>query len=190
MMNFDKFIQTDNGLRELFGVKELIIIRKQINGIQLTQSEKNRLSRDIRPKLNIVKKLSKFEDEFKLKKNSNLKKIILKSVKEIKKDSLFSSIKSILLFGSVVDGTNNFRSDIDIAVVFKDISLKDSTKFRSRLMGGLSSKVDLEVFNNLPFKIKQSIAKNHKVLFQKKDFDDFVFSVKYSKEDDLENNSV
>ena len=42
---------------KIFGKKEIEINRKQLNGERLTQSEKNRLSRDIRQKLNFIEKL-------------------------------------------------------------------------------------------------------------------------------------
>lgn len=170
MISFNKLIEGEGGLRRLFGEKELLIIRKQINGVDLTQSEKNRLSRDIRPKFDVIKELSNFSSEFDLKKGSFNKKLIAQAVDVIKKDRLFLNVRAIILFGSVVKGEVTFRSDLDIAVIFDKIDLKESTKFRSRIMGSLNSKVDIEVFNILPFKIKNSIARNYKVLFKRKNF--------------------
>jgi len=54
----------------------LKIIEKQLWGVSLTQSEKNRLSRDIREKLRFIDKVSRFEDEFGLKKGGEVKKFV------------------------------------------------------------------------------------------------------------------
>ena len=56
--------------RKIFGKRELKIIEKQLQGISLTQSEKNRLSRDIRKKFEFISKVSGFKEEFKLKKGA------------------------------------------------------------------------------------------------------------------------
>jgi hypothetical protein len=50
-MGILQLIRADNDARKIFGAKELKIIEKQLFGVRLTQSEKNRLSRDIRRKL-------------------------------------------------------------------------------------------------------------------------------------------
>ena len=62
--------------RKIFGKKEIEIVLKQIEGMRLTQSEKNRLSRDIRPKIDFIKQATEFKNELDLKKNlENLKLI-------------------------------------------------------------------------------------------------------------------
>ena len=50
-------LKADKDSRKIFGSKELKIIEKQLMGIKLTQSEKNRLSRDIRKKLRFIKEI-------------------------------------------------------------------------------------------------------------------------------------
>ena len=70
------FLKTSPEARKIFGKRELEIIEKQLLGISLTQSEKNRLSRDIRKKLEFVKELSIYIKEFKLKKGAIIKQII------------------------------------------------------------------------------------------------------------------
>lgn len=81
-------------------------------------------------------------------------------------------IVAILLFGSHADNTPIWRSDIDIAVIFKeDLTNLEAGLFRKKMMGILPEKIDLQVFNVLPLKVKRSIAENHKVLFQSKEFD-------------------
>ena len=78
ILTLKDFLKKESGARRIFGKKELEIMLKQLDGIALTQSEKNRLSRDIRSKLEFIKNISVFEDEFKLKKNPNNKGLITK----------------------------------------------------------------------------------------------------------------
>ena len=178
------FLKSNKNARKIFGRKELEIVFKQLHGIKLTQSEKNRLSRDIRPKLQFMKEISKFEDEFELKKNADNKKLTEQVVQLILQDELKDKIKAVLLFGSHVKGVITKRSDIDICVVFTDISLEDATRFRIRISSEFSEKIDVQVFNILPQKIKMSIAKNHKVLYKRQDFDNLEFTIKYLKDED------
>lgn len=152
--------------RKIFGERELKIIEKQLLGINLTQSERNRLSRDIRKKLEFVKKLLEYSQEFELKKGIEIKKKIEEIKQEILNDKLRSRIKEIWLFGSSVDNSRTFRSDIDIAVLFDEINKKEAVEFRLRVMSYFDKKVDVQVFNVLPEKIKESIIKNHKVIFE------------------------
>ncbi len=171
ILNLYRFLKESEEARKIFGKRELEIISKQSEGLNLTQSEKNRLSRDIRPKLKFIEECSRFHKEFELKKNQANKDIINETLEVLINDELAKDFKKILLFGSFVDNTFTKRSDIDIGVVFKrDISLKEATKFRIRISGQVKDKVDIQVFNTLPEKIKDSIAKNHRVLFEEKDF--------------------
>ncbi len=170
--------------RKVFGRKELKIIFRQLEGRSLTQSERNRLSRDIRPKLEFIREAAKFENEFALKKNQSNMAIIGKAVDAIMQDRLKGEVKAILLFGSFADNTFTGRSDIDICAVFrKDISLREATKFRIRVSGQLPEKVDVQVFNILPQKIKKRIAASHKVLYKSSGYDNTAFSIKYLKDD-------
>ena len=160
------FIRKNEDLRAIFGVRELKIIEKQLLGINLTQSEKNRLSRNIRKKLKVIKEISKYQEEFELKKASEIK-IIIKDIKEyILSSEYFPRIKRIYLFGSSVKNERTFRSDIDIAVEFMDdISLKEATEFRIKFSG--RDDLDIQVFNILPKKIKKSILNDYKILYEK-----------------------
>ena len=56
--------------------------------------------------------------------------------------------------------------DIDIAVEFIRISKNEAFDFRRNVMSQLPDKVDIQVFNLLPNKIKKSILKNHRVLYR------------------------
>ncbi|MEK6828000.1 MAG: nucleotidyltransferase domain-containing protein, partial [Nanoarchaeota archaeon] len=172
-------------LKFSLGKMELEIIFKQLGGLLLTQSERNRLSRDIKPKLEFIREASKFEGEFELKKDQDAKKIIDRAVKIILQDRLKDKIEAILLFGSRVNGIVTPRSDIDICVVFDNIEKEDADRFRIRILGNFSTKADIQVFNVLPQKIKRSIAGSHKILYKKEDFDNNLFSIKYLKDEDF-----
>ena len=182
-MNFIKFLKDNEGARKIFGKKELAIIEKQLSGQTLTQSEKNRLSRDIRPKLHFIDECSGFKEFFGLGKNMINKAIIEKSARTIADDDHTGRIDSVLLFGSFADGTFHQQSDIDIAVVFKaPMGVKEATQYRIRLMGQLNDKVDLQVFNALPLKVRGEIAQNHRILFKAKSFDNTNFILRCFKE--------
>jgi predicted nucleotidyltransferase len=184
-MSLLRFLKECKSTRKVFGRRELEIIEKQLFGFNLTQSEKNRLSRDIRKKFEFIKEVNKFRDGFKLEKNQNNKKIIEKALNIILKDKLKDNIKAVLLFGSFADNTFTKRSDIDICVVFnKDLSLKEATLFRIRVAGELPEKVDVQVFNILPQKIKREIARNHKMLYKTREYDNINLSIRYLKDAD------
>jgi len=185
IMKLKEFIKTNRNARKIFGKKELEIMLKQLEGMSLTQSERNRLSRDIKPKLDFIKEIYEYRDEFILEKNQDNKRIIEKAKDVILVDKLSENIKAIFLFGSFADKSYTKRSDIDICVLFKrDLSLREATEFRIRVSGELPNKVDVQVFNVLPLKVKRHIARNHRVLYKIKDYDDINFSIKYLKEED------
>jgi len=154
-MGLIQFLKSNKNTRKIFGQRELKIIEKQLLGINLTQSEKNRLSRDIRKKFEFIKDISRFNYDFELKKGSEIKEKIERAKKIILNDELRNRIKRILLFGSSVTNERTFRSDIDIAVEFKhEISLKEATEFRIRVLGNFDDKMDIQVFEFLPEKIQ------------------------------------
>ena len=157
MMNLLNFLKTNKHARKIFGERELKIIEKQLNGINLTQSEKNRLSRDIRIKLNFIKEASRFSEEFELKKASNIKEIIEESKDIILEDILSKKIQKIILYGSFIENKMSFKSDIDLAVEFSDINIKEATSFRKRILGKVNSKMDVQVYNQLPLKLKKEM---------------------------------
>ncbi len=167
-MNLLQFIEKNREVRRIFGERELKIIEKQLLGINLTQSEKNRLSRDIRKKLEIIKKLSVFYDEFELKKGAEIKRKVNEAKEVIEQSKYFPGIKKIILFGSTTDSQRTFRSDIDLAVEFNEISLKEATLFRINVSGQLQEKTDVQVYNVLPDKIKEEIDKKGKVIYERK----------------------
>jgi len=169
MVDFLRFLMENSNSRKIFGKRELKIIEKQLNGVNLTQSEKNRLSRNIRKKLEFIKEAARFEGEFELKKGKITKEIINKTIEAIKHHKLFSRVEKIILFGSLAENRFHLFSDIDIAVKFNKIDLKEATKFRINISGDAPDKVDIQVYNVLPDKIKREIDKNGKIIFQRKD---------------------
>lgn len=166
-MGILEFLEKNGNTRKIFGERELKIIEKQMLGIKLTQSEKNRLSRDIRKKLEFIREMSRYDFDFDLKKGSAVKERIERAREIILNDNLKKKITKILLFGSSVKNERTFRSDIDIAVEFDEINDKEAARFRIRILGNFDKKMDIQVFNTLPDKIKNSIMKNHKVLYKK-----------------------
>lgn len=165
-MGLLKFLKSDKNSRKIFGKRELKIIEKQIWGINLTQSERNRLSRDIRKKFEFIKNATNFSEEFNLKKGVIIKKLIEEAKEIILGDVLFRKIRRIILYGSASENKISFKSDIDIAVEFSDISLKEATLFRKRILGKVNSKIDIQVYNCLPDKIKKEINIKGKILYK------------------------
>ncbi|MDI6737922.1 MAG: nucleotidyltransferase domain-containing protein [Nanoarchaeota archaeon] len=163
-MGLLKFITESRESRRIFGEKEIKIIEKQLLGVSLTQSEKNRLSRGIRKKLEFIQKIARFEDEFRLKKGGEIKEIIKDAKEAIKEDILANKIKQITLFGSAVENKLTLRSDIDISVEFRDITAAEATLFRKRILGKVNKRVDLQVYNVLPNNIKKAIDEKGRML--------------------------
>src|SRR3989344_1219151 len=185
MMITMKQLFKERKARKIFGKKEVEIILKQLKNMPVTQPEKNRLSRDIRPKLEFIRELSQFKDEFRLEKNQSNKKLMESAVAEILNDELKDRIHAVLLFGSFADNTSTPHSDIDLCVVFdKDITAREATLFRMRVLGRVPEKVDVQVFNALPQKIKVEIAKNHRVLFRAGAYDNVLFTIRHIKDQD------
>jgi len=165
-MNLLETINKNENMRKLFGKRELIIIQKQLLGVKLTQSEKNRLSRDIRRKFEAIRQLSQFSQEFELKYGSNIKEIISETKEIILGSKYKAKIKRIIIYGSTADNTRTLSSDIDIAVEFNEISKEEATKFRLDIVRKANEKVDIQVFNILPEKIKNEINIKGKVLYE------------------------
>ncbi|MGC9309754.1 MAG: nucleotidyltransferase domain-containing protein [Candidatus Nanoarchaeia archaeon] len=165
-MKFRIFLKKHPEVRKIFGKQEINIMNKQLLGIRLSQSEKNRLSRDIRPKLKVINELSNFKEHFDLKKGLENKQIIRHALNVILDDEVANKIKEIWLAGSIISGKMNIRSDIDMVVLFKQINKNQAFLFRKRIAGRVDDRVDIQVFNILPDKIRKSILNNHKVLYK------------------------
>ncbi len=159
-------IKKNPNVRRLFGKRELIIIQKQLLGVSLKESERTRLSRDIRKKFDAIQELAKFSEEFHLKKGAEIKKIIEEAKEVISQNRLFSRIQRIILFGSAVENTLAFSSDIDIAVVFTHITQEEAIRFRREISGKVNERVDIQVYNVLQNKLKKEIAIKGKILYE------------------------
>lgn len=165
-MNLITFLKSNKNTRKIFGKREIEIIEKQLNGIKLTQSEKNRLSRDIREKFEFIKEASKFKEEFDLKKSQTIKQIINETKEIILKNINKNKIKTIWLYGSFVENELNFKSDIDIAIEFFNIDKKEATILRKKLMGKANSKIDIQIYNTLLNKIKEEIKTKGRIIWK------------------------
>ncbi len=161
-------LKKNKNVRRIFGQRELKIIEKHLIGIKLKKSETTRLSRDIRKKFEAIKSLIPYFNEFNLKKGSINKEIIDDAIMLIKESKYFPRIKRITLFGSIVENQMTFRSDIDIAVQFNSINIKEATEFRIYVSGRVSNKIDIQVYNVLPKKIRAEIDKKGRVLYEQK----------------------
>ena len=168
-MSLLSILKSSKNARKVFGKRELKIVEKQLLGVNLTQSEKNRLSRDIRPKLEFAKEITGFSDEFGLKKGNEIKRMIDEAKSTILKDPLFQSINQVTVFGSAADNALSLGSDIDISVKFNKIDLKEATLFRKRISGRINPKIDIQVYNTLPEKIKTEINKKGRIIYCKND---------------------
>ena len=166
-MSLLKTLKEEKNARKIFGKKEIEIIEKQLNGIKLSPSEQTRLSRDIRKKFEIIKELAKNEREFELKKGKILKERIENAKEVILESKYLSKIRKIILFGSAVENKLNYRSDIDLAIIFSDINRAEADEFRIKTLGKLSNQIDIQVYNFLPDKIKKQIDERGKVIWKR-----------------------
>ncbi len=167
-MGLLRVLKENLNVRRIFGKRELVIIQKQLFGVNLKDSERTRLSRDIRKKFEVIEALLLFKEEFKLKKGAEINRMIKEAKEVIFESRFFPRIKKILLFGSAVENKLALTSDIDIAVEFDRISSEEATKFRKEVLGKLNEKLDIQVYNSLPDKIKEEIREKNGILYERK----------------------
>jgi predicted nucleotidyltransferase len=117
--------------------------------------------------LDFIKEVARFSEEFDLKKASIAKKIIGDAVETILGDELSGKINKIVVYGSMVENALTLRSDIDIAVIFGRIDVADATAFRKRVLGRVPMRVDVQVYDLLPEKIKKEVDAKGKVIYKK-----------------------
>lgn len=154
-------------IRRLFGKRELVIIRKQLLGVPLKSSEKTRLSRDIRKKFEAIALLIPTAKEFELKKGAEIKRQIETGKKAILETKFFPRIKKIIVFGSIAENKSTLLSDIDLAVEFTTLAEGEATLFRREVLGQLNERFDVQVYNQLPAKIKKEIDEKGKVIYER-----------------------
>ena len=100
-MDLIGFLKSNEDARKVFGEREIKIVEKQLKGITLTQSEKNRLSRDIRKKLKFIKDASRYSKDFQLKKGKYLSEKIDETIEIILDDKINNKINYLALKGEV-----------------------------------------------------------------------------------------
>ncbi|MFW6014515.1 MAG: nucleotidyltransferase family protein [Candidatus Nanoarchaeia archaeon] len=164
-MTLYNFIMENKNASLIFGPGEIRIIKKQLKGVNLTQSEKNRLSRSIRPKLKLIRECALYKDEFDVKKGGEIIKQMENLRDELLRDKLGRRIKKIYLFGSFVENKMSMDSDVDVAIEFDRISKRDASLFKKRIIAQAPSMLDISVFNMLSDKFKQDILKNGKIFY-------------------------
>jgi predicted nucleotidyltransferase len=162
-MTLINYLEKNKNARLLFGKSEIEIIKKQLMGLELSPSEKTRLSRDIRKKINTIEELSKYKNEFSLKKSQEIK-FILEETKEIIIEKFKDNLDEIILFGSYAQNTQNKNSDIDVAIKLKNS--KNSEKILVQILGEVPKKIDVQLYEKLPTKIKKEIDKKGKIIFK------------------------
>ena len=79
---------------------------------------------------------------------------------------MVKNIKKIILYGSAAENKLTFKSDIDIAVEFDKIDLKEATLFRKRILGKVNKRLDIQVYNHLPDKIRKEIEVKGRILYE------------------------
>jgi predicted nucleotidyltransferase len=161
-MSLINYLEKNKNARLLFGKSEIEIIKKQLMGLTLSPSERTRLSRDIKKKFQVIEELSKYKNEFDIKKSQEVKYII-EETKEIILEKFKGNVDEIILFGSYAQNTQNKNSDIDLAIKLKNS--KNAGKIRAQIFGEVSKKIDVQLYEKLPLKIRKEIDKKGKTIF-------------------------
>lgn len=168
-MNFLNAVKKNRSLRKIFGERELKIIEKQLLGVRLKASEKTRLSRDIRKKFEAISILIPFVSDFQLKHGAIVKEAINDTKEVILNSKYFPNIRKVVLFGSVVENQLTLSSDIDISVEFIKITKEEAMRFRLDILKNVDERIQIQVYNFLPQKIRKEIDAKGRVLYERKD---------------------
>lgn len=72
-------------------------------------------------------------------------------------------VSAIILFGSQINGNATKDSDIDIAIITKNLTEKQ----KSQILGFSNEKFDISIFNKLPILIQFRIIRDGKILYCK-----------------------
>ncbi len=73
-------------------------------------------------------------------------------------------IKFIMLYGSAAKGESTSLSDIDLAVYYHG-DKKERFDFRIKILGRVSDKFDIQIFQDLPLYIQNEILSTGKVIY-------------------------
>ena len=108
--------------------REKKIIEKKMTGKKLSQTERNRLSRSIRPKLREISKIDSKQILEKIDynpKSISIENKITRVIKETLKD-----VDSIILYGSAIQTNYHEYNDIDIMIVIKEKITPEYQKYK------------------------------------------------------------
>ena len=165
-MTLYEFIQKEESALKVFGKAEIQIIKKQLSGISLTQSEKNRLSRSIRPKFDFIKKCSVYKEEFEIKKGGEIYKQLEILKEKILLDEIGRKVKRIIVFGSFAENKMSTTSDVDVAIEFYEIDSREASLFKKRILSVKKDIFDISIFNELPKNIQKEVLSNGKIFYE------------------------
>ncbi len=84
---------------------------------------------------------------------------------DIRSELSFLSNREVILFGSYVTGESGPISDIDVAIITRELDREKNFHTRIEASGKAPQKYDIQIFEMLPLIIKGSILGNFEVLF-------------------------
>ncbi len=105
---------------------------------------------------------------------------IEKAVNEIKKIDTEDRVEFIVLYGSSVKEKYGELSDIDLAIYYRG-NEEERFRFRIKVLGRVSNRFDIQMFQDLPLYIKKDIVSNGKPLYYKDYetiFDEYLRTIK------------
>jgi len=158
--------------------KEKDIIKKRILNKKLSQLERNRLSRSIRPKLREISLIDSKSILEKIDYNPKIISIENKIIKVIKNN--IQQVDSIILYGSVIQNNYHEYNDIDIMIVTKSKIYKTEMEKWNKIKelndilkaNGITSDIEIISKENLIKSYKNSPTlvyqlKDHKIIYGK-----------------------
>lgn len=86
-------------------------------------------------------------------------------IKDLKKLGVYKETQFVILYGSVSKGKDNPLSDIDICISLS-LSPKERMKVRMKLLGLISDKYDIQIFEDLPLYVQKSVLSG-KLMYSK-----------------------
>jgi len=105
---------------------------------------------------------------------------IKKAVNKIKRIDTENRVEFIVLYGSSVKEKYGELSDIDLAIYYHG-NEEERFRFRIRVLGRLSNRFDIQMFQNLPLYIRKDIVSSGKPLYYKDYemiFDEYLRTIK------------
>ncbi|MEA1924493.1 MAG: nucleotidyltransferase domain-containing protein [Candidatus Altiarchaeota archaeon] len=81
----------------------------------------------------------------------------------------FGRVEFILVYGSSAEGRAVEGSDIDFCVYYVG-SEEEQSRFRMRLLGGLPSNFDVQIFQRLPLYVRKEVLRGKEVYVRDREF--------------------